>query len=247
MRRRADTEEPNPADAEEEDHAEGAAAGLRARLLRPAEPADRGNRPLHDGRGPRAAPLRAPDPRRPRRRTAPLVGSRRRSRHPGSRVLPPLHPRKDPSRRLRALADHRARRPPGNPEHVRRGLQRPARERRLRVVRAPGQLAEPPHPRRLPPDHGVTRRPRPAGRAGPDGLLRPAVRHQVQQQLPAVGERPKPGGHGKISPERCRYRPGLPRHLRERAPLLPRQHPQERRSRTDTPPRIRQPLRSDRQ
>ena len=66
-------------------------------------------------------------------------------------------------------------------------LQRPAlRGRPDRVLPARRQLVQPHDPRRQPPGHGLARRARRPSRQGPVHLSRPALRHQVQLQLPVV-------------------------------------------------------------
>ena len=68
-----------------------------------------------------------------------------------------------------------------------RRLQRPAlRGRQDRVLPAQRQLVQPHGPRRQPTGHGLPRRTRGPARQSAVHLHRPALRHQIQLQLPVV-------------------------------------------------------------
>ncbi len=62
----------------------------------------------------------------------------------------------------------------------------PEGRRQDRVLPARSELVEPHDPRRLAPGHGQPGRARGPARQGAVHLPRPALRHQVQQQLPVV-------------------------------------------------------------
>ena len=89
-----------------------------------------------------------------------------------------VHQRR-PAGPLRRLQRHRRRRRPG------------------RVLRARRQLDQPHDPRRQPAGDGVTGRARGPARQGPVHLPGPALRHQVQLQLPVVHHQPRCDRMGK--------------------------------------------------
>ena len=91
-----------------------------------------------------------------------------------------------------------------------------------RVLPARPELVEPHDPRRLAPGDGEPCRARGSARQGAVHLHRPAVRDQVQQQLPVVHDEPRREGRQRCAHHaRAGAGQGVPRHLARRHPQLP--------------------------